>query len=256
MASNELLDSSLKERLWHRLRQDLARFAPDRMDDDHLMCCACGRFLPYDDLSLEHIIPKQALSDDPIEVKTNPLGTKNIRAGTTLLCRKPLLIKEKTVYQNGCNSWKGKFYDSAIREILNGRAQEGRTRRVTNQHIIAMLCAAYLAMVQEFGYQVVLIQSGLLMRQQFFMPNSFHKHMPMSSQIMLSAPPPTFAEEDKNIWLNPFNFHIDGTSCVVTFRTHVIRLPISRDPRVPIAQHLAVRPSKYKLRPDFRTVFT
>ena len=89
----DLLAASIKENLWHKLRQDLQSYIPEISQTDRLMCCVCGRFLPYDDFSLEHIIPQQALADDPREIKANPETTVNARSGVILLCRKRLLIK-------------------------------------------------------------------------------------------------------------------------------------------------------------------
>jgi hypothetical protein len=36
---------SIKERLWHKMRLDLARYIPEVAGNRLLMCCACGRFL-------------------------------------------------------------------------------------------------------------------------------------------------------------------------------------------------------------------
>jgi hypothetical protein len=110
----DLMDASLKERLWHDMRRDLASYIPELNSDLLLMCCVCGRFLPQDQFSLEHIIPRQALADQRIQVKQRL--TANQRSWNILLCTKPLILKGRLVYQNGCNSWKGRFYDKLIRE--------------------------------------------------------------------------------------------------------------------------------------------
>lgn len=251
----DLLAASIKENLWHKLRQDLQSYIPQTNGSNLLMCCTCGRFLPYKDFNLEHIIPQQALADDPSEIKSNPETTANMRSKNILLCSKPLMIKGRRVYNNGCNSWKGRFYDGRIRELLSGRIFDHEHKKVSNQHLIAALCAAYLAMVREFGYQVALTPSGLLMRQQFFLPSKFHRDMPLRSQMIFAAPPPEYEESHLKIWSNPFNFTIERDTCYVGFRTMSLMLPISRDPRLPIAKSILVAPPKYKLRPDFRTVF-
>jgi hypothetical protein len=250
----DLLAASLKKKLWHKLRQDLQLYIPQMQHNDLLMCCTCGRFLPYDDFSLEHIIPQQALADDPPEIKANPETTANTRSGNILLCRKPLLIKGRK-YNNGCNSWKGRFYDGRTRELLNWRVFNNQYKNVTNEHMIAALCTAYLAMVLEFGYQVALTPSGMLMRHQFFSPSKFHREMPDRSEMILAAPPLPYSENYITIWAHPFSFTIERNACVVAFRTMWLIVPISRDPRLPIAQSLVFAPSKYKLRPDFGTVF-
>ena len=250
----DLLAVSIKEKLWHKLRQDLQAYIPEINETNLLMCCVCGRRLSYDDFSLEHIIPQQALADDPTEIKSNPETTANARSGVILLCRKRLLIKGR-IHNNGCNGWKGRFYDSHLRELLNGRILENKHHKPSDQHIIAALCASYLAMVLKFGYQVALTPSGVLMKRQFFNPHKFHRNLPLRHQIILAAPPPKYDEEDFRIWSNPFNFTIEGNACYVGFRTMSLILPISRDPRVPMSVSLLIAPQKYKLRPDFRAAF-
>lgn len=248
------MDPSAKELLWHDQRADLARYFPETENNDKLMCCACGRFLGFDDFSIEHIIPRQALRDDPHSVRNSPEATVNVRSWNTLLCNKQLMIDGKKVYGGGCNSWKGRCYDGMIREVLNGRALNA-AGRTTTRHLVALACVAYLATVREFGYQIALTQSGLLMRQQFFQPNSFDKRMPLNCQMVLAAPPPSADEENLPLWTRPFNFTIERASCLVACRSVVIRIPLARDPHLPIAVHLPVPPARYKLRPDFRTAF-
>lgn len=169
----DIADASLKEKLWHSLREDLQAYIPATQSNSLLMCCTCGRFLPYENFSLEHIIPRQALADDPPEVKLDASLPTNLRSGIMLLCNKPLKIKEKTVYKNGCNSWKGRFYDKSIRELLNGRALANKHRRITNRDIIALINVAYIAMVSRYGYQVALIPSGLICGSNSFCQLSF-----------------------------------------------------------------------------------
>jgi hypothetical protein len=253
----DLLAASIKENLWHKLRHDLQSYIPPEMrDNDLLMCCTCGRFLPYEDFTLEHIIPQQALADDPAEIKSNPETTANVRATNILLCSKRLMIKGRRAYNNGCNSWKGRWYDGRLRELLSGRIFDHAYKKVSNQHIIAAICAAYLAMVLEYGYQIALTPSGLLMRHQFFSPSKFHHDMPLRSQMILAAPPPEYDESHIRIWSHPFSFSIKRDSCYVGFRTMSLIIPVSRDPRLPVSRSILITPPKYKLRPDFRTVFT
>jgi hypothetical protein len=250
----DLLAASIKESIWHKMRQDLKVYLPDIGSVYCLMCCLCGRRLPYKDFSLEHIIPQQALADDPKEIKSHADTTVNARSGNILLCNKRLLIKDR-IYHNGCNGWKGRFYDGPLRELLNGRILEHKYKRPSDQHIIAALCASYLAMVLEFGYQVALTPSGVLIRQQFFLPHKFHRHMPLRHRIILSAPPPKYDESHFRIWSHPFNFTIERNACFVGFRTMSLIVPLSRDPRLPIARSVLIVPSRYTLRPDFRTGF-
>jgi hypothetical protein len=217
-----------------------------------LMCCACGRFLPREAFDLEHLIPQQALKRDPDVVRANPITPANVRAGNMLLCKKPLRLKGREIYGNGCNGWKGRFYDTAIRELVSGSALEPQ-RRVTHRHIIAALALGYLAMVSEFGYLIALMRSGLLMREQFFMPNKFHRSLGLRHQMILGGPMLTSA--DARIWTSPFSFSFHNMACTFGARNIAIILPVSRDPRVPFASHLPFAPSKFTFRPDFGTVF-
>jgi hypothetical protein len=250
----EILDPPLKERLWHKMRDDLRRYIPEIVGNKLLMCCACGRFLPQEHFNLEHIVPQQALADDPAEVRSR--ATVNTRSGNILLCSKPLMIRGATVYKNGCNSWKGKYYDSRLRELLNGKIIDHEHRQLMDQHIIAALCAGYLAMVSEYGYQVALTPSGVLMRHQFFLPVKFHRDMPIRCQKLLIGAAPGYQGEDTlSFWTSPFSFTVmDGVCCMAVKNVGML-VPISRDPRMPIAQHVLFKPTKYALRPDFRTVF-
>jgi hypothetical protein len=246
------MTASIRDQLWHRLRHDLAKFVPEISGNQLLMCCACGRFLPQEYFDLEHLVPQQALKLDPNVVRANPATPANTRAGNFLLCKKPLKIKNTLVYRNGCNSWKGRFYDKAISQLISTTALQASN--CTDAHIIAALSLAYLAMVAEFGYVVALMPSGLLMRQQFFMPNRFHQTLPVRSQMLLGGGP--VISPDAPIWEKPFSFGFARPGvCIVAARNFAVMVPISRDPREPIAMHLRIAPAKYKLRPNFQTVF-
>lgn len=248
----DLMEASIKEALWHKMRHDLSKFAPDTVGTQKLMCCACGRMLPQKCFGLEHLIPRQALKQDPEVVKVAPSSPASVRAGTLLLCKEPLKYKGKVVYGNGCNSWKGRFYDRAISELVSGKALRGTG--TTQVHIIAALCLGYLAMVARFGYIVTLTQSGLLMRQQFFSPSKFHPEVPLRSQILAGGEPVTSPEA--GFWTQPFSFGFARSGCcAVGIRSFAVLVPISHDPRATFAHHLRIVPSRYKLRPDFTTVF-
>jgi|SRR5579859_891153 len=250
---SDVLKASIREGLWHRMRQDLARFTPDILDDELLMCCACGRLLPQDSFDLEHLIPQQVVKQDPAVVKLNPLTPVNTRSGNLLLCKKPLRIKERVIYQNGCNSWKGRVFDHALNDLVAGNGL--KAQRCTQVHIIAALSLAYLAMVAEFGFIVTLMPSGRLMREQFFMPQKFHPALPVKCQMMLGGRMPIELPSAR-LWSNPFSFGFERHGfCYVGIRNVAVLLPVTRDPRVPFSQHLRIVPSRYKLRPDFTTVF-
>lgn len=249
---SEVMTASIRDQLWHWMRQDLAKFVPEISGNQLLMCCTCGRFLPQECFDLDHLIPQQALKYDPDGVRANPATPANTRAGNLLLCKKPLKINGKVVHGNGCNSWKGRYYDKAISQLISTTALQANN--CTNAHIIAALSLAYLAMVAEFGYVVALTRSGLLMREQFFMPMKFHRALPLRSQMLLGGG--LITSPDAPIWEKPFSFGFQRPGvCIVAARNFGVMVPISRDPREPIAMHLRIAPAKYKLRPNFQTVF-
>jgi len=250
---SDVLTASIKDKLWHKMRQDLASFVPEIASNKLLMCCACGRFLPREWFDLEHLIPQQALKQDPDVVRTNPTTPANVRSGNLLLCKKELKVKGIVAYRHGCNSWKGRVYDKRITELISGRAFA--PDKCTQVHIIAALSVSYLAMVAEFGYIVALMRSGLLLREQFFMPNAFHPALPLRSQMLLGGSVPV-TEPGAPMWAKPFSFGFQRPGvCIVAARNFGILVPISRDPREPVARHLRIVPARYKLQPDFRTVF-
>ncbi len=53
----DVMEPSIKERLWHKMRADLAQFVPETSENDLLMCCACGRSLRQEHFHLEHFGP-------------------------------------------------------------------------------------------------------------------------------------------------------------------------------------------------------
>jgi hypothetical protein len=248
----EVLRASIRDQLWHKMRQDLAKFVPEINGNELLMCCTCGRFLPQECFDLEHLIPQQALKKDPDVVRDNPATPANTRARNFLLCKKRLMVKGKLFYGNGCNSWKGRFYDKPISGLISTKALE--PKNCSDVHIIAALILAYLAMVAEFGYIVALMRSGLLIREQFFSPRKYHVALPLKSQMLLAGD--TVTSPDAPIWTDPFSFGFQRPGfCTVAARNFGIMVPISHDPREPSAIHLPIVPAIYKLRPDFRTVF-
>lgn len=249
----DILYPSLKERLWHRMQQDIANYRPDVTRTNRLMCCACGRFLPPEHFSIDHIIPQQIVARDPPEAKQQ--FTNNQRSLTTLLCTKPLKIKGQQIYRHGCNSWKGKFYDTALREVLEGKIKPHNIRRPTTQHTIAALCVAYLILVSRYGYQIALTESGMLMRRQFFMPRLFHGLMPLRSQMILVGDPPDFNETMKKFWGDPVSFDFELGFCTMAVRNLSLAIPIARDPRVPVSKLIVIRQSQFSFKPDFRTMF-
>src|SRR5258708_36762808 len=245
---------SLKERLWQKMQGDLAQFIPDVVERNRLMCCMCGGFLPTEDFDIDHMISQRAIKCDPEEVRKNPDAPANVRAGTILLCTKPLHYRGARFYNNGCNSWKGKNFDRQMTRIFTGRVGQHRNKHGQNALIIGGLSLAYLAMVAEFGYVVTLMESGLALREQFFNPTRFRKGLGTRFKAIFMADPHTDPNDPK--WANPFRFEIEAQACLVTVRNFVIFLPISRDPRDAIARHLKIVPQRHAFRPTFETWFT
>jgi hypothetical protein len=254
--ATDLMVASIKEQLWHSMRLDLGRFIPELQHNQLLMCCCCGRFLGQEFFDLEHLIPRQALKNAPLAVRSDPTTPNNVRSGNLLLCKKPLLYRGSKLYDNGCNSWKGRFYDKPISDILAGRTRPSQVndRKIYNAHLIGGLILAYLAMVARFGYAIALMPSGLLLREQFFRPHKFHPQLGTRFQVIFAGEPAKTL--DSEVWRNPFAFSFERGACIVTIRNFAITVPVSRDPFVPIAQHLRIVPERYKLRPNFQTSFT
>jgi hypothetical protein len=59
-------------------------------------------------------------------------------------------------------------------------------------------------MVAEFGFKIALMESGLLMREQFFRPRKFHPALALRHQLILGGQPPVSPEE--RFWRRPFSF--------------------------------------------------
>lgn len=248
---SELMLPSLKERLWHKMRSDLATYIPKIADEKLLMCCLCGRFLPQEDFDIEHLIPRQALNNDPQAVRENPDTPKNKRSGTILLCKKRLRYKNSRFYDNGCNSWKGRHYDKPISELLSGKIL-ARPGANTN-HILGALVLGYLAMVNEFGYRVCLMKSGVILRSQFFRPGRFHPKLGTRYKILLGGQP--FEDPNELVWNKPFSFSYENGACYVTIRNFVIIVPADSDPSSPILKSIPFVPTRYAFQPDLKTSF-
>jgi hypothetical protein len=251
---------SLKERLWQKMQGDLAQFIPEITERNRLMCCACGRFLSPEDFDVDHMIPRQTIKCDPEDVRNNPETPANVRAGNILLCTKPLHYRNSRIHNNGCNSWKGKYYDGPMTEIFTGKASKHPNKHTRNAHIIGGLMLAYLAMVAEFGYIVALMRSGLLLREQFFNPTRFHKALRTRFQVIFTGQP-VFAGQppvavDHPVWARPFTFKFEDQACRSTVRNFVVSLPVSQNPTAPIAHHLRFVPQRYAFRPNFQTFLT
>jgi hypothetical protein len=241
---------SVKQTLWHQAHADLRSFMPG-FSHEFLLYPTCFRQMRFDDLSIEHIIPRQAVDRDPKDVRE--AITRNQRSGLTLLCNKPLLIKGKVIKGHGCNSWKGQFFDGPVRELIHSNCP---TLKPTSRHQVALFSIGYLALFKTYGYRISFSSSGLLMRNQFFVPNVFLKEVPLRHQIVLFGEPLTELNDDnKTYWDEPFKFTIENDVAFLAVRSVGFDLPLSGDPTKPLARTLLYAPPKYKLRPDLKTVF-
>jgi hypothetical protein len=89
------------------------------------------------------------------------------------------------------------------------------------------------------------------MRNQFFSPNVFLKGVPLRHQIiLLGRPLAELNDQSKAYWDEPFK-----DVAFLAVRSVSFGLPLSSDPTKPIARLLPYAPSKYRLRPDLKTVF-
>jgi hypothetical protein len=242
---------NLKQTLWEKMRADLSRYYA-KLDGDRLFCPTCFRLLPLEDFSIEHIIPQQSLADDPREARE--ALPKNTRTYTTLLCTKRLVIRGKTAYDNGCNSWKGKHFDGFLREIFNARAI--RKHNFSSRHQISLFASGYLGLFSEYGYQIALMPSGGLCRRQFFSPDKFLPSVPLKCHMVMAGDPDLrFDESTAKYWSPPFKFTFEESTCLVVVRNVGFNIPCSRDPNVPLAYHLSYAPPRFSFRPNFETMF-
>ena len=240
-----------KEKIWHQMRDDLKSLAPWFADYDLLLCPTCLRPLTFDEFSLEHIIPQQALADDHQTARDAVF--RNQRAGLTLLCSKRLVKKDNLIVEKGCNGWKGKHFDKFIRQILQGQPNK---IEFTTRHKIALLVLGYLALFRQYGYRSALSHGGMLMRRQFANPHNFWRELPDKCQTILAgAPLAEFNEKNRSYWDEPFKITIQNGFALVGVRSVAFWLPLSDDPTTPLAKVLRYAPPRHKFRPDFTSVF-
>lgn len=245
-----LADTKMK--LWTSLRSDLVKIAPWFADTDTLLCPVCCRQLKYNNFSVEHVIPQQALANDPEDVRA--LITKNERSGLTLLCSEPFIMRGKPVRGNGCNGWKGKHFDQSIRTLLKAGSLP---EPFTDRHIIALLMVGYLGLFRRFGYRVALTQSGLIFRNQFFNPHRFTPTLPLRSQMLLKGDGLSqYDASAHNYWSVPVSIEVKGNVAYVVIRNYSVILTLSEDPTVPIPHTLAYVPPRYRFRPNLTVAFS
>jgi len=64
-----------------------------------------------------------------------------------------------------------------------------------------------------------------------------------------------YDEANRKYWSEPFSSTVDGASAVIALRNMAFKLPLWRDPTLPLARARPYAPSKYIFRPDLTTVF-
>ncbi|TIW68542.1 MAG: hypothetical protein E5V60_04490 [Mesorhizobium sp.] len=240
----------LKFKLWTMLREDLVQYVPAFEDADTLLCPICCRPLRYEQFSLEHILPQQAMKLDPTDVRNAII--KNERSGLTLLCSETLIVGNKS-YAKGCNGWKGRNFDPHISDLLK---RGPFSIQFADTHIIALLVVGYLGLFKQYGYRVALTDSSLVLRNQFFNPRRFTKHLPLKSQMVLSGDPHTqYGPETHAYWSDPVKVYVDATKATIAIRNYSVILSLSYDPTIPLARTLAYAPRKHVFRPDLRLAF-
>ena len=109
-------------------------------------------------------------------------------------------------------------------------------------------------MVAEYGYMIALMPSGVLLREQFFNPTKFLRNLGTRYQVILAAAP--YKGDDALFWSRSFNFKYERGACLVTARNYAMWVPVSRDPSLPIAEHIKIVPEPYKMRPNFYKRFS
>ncbi|MBB4063705.1 hypothetical protein [Gellertiella hungarica] len=206
--------------------------------------------MSFEEMTVEHILPKRALKSDHRTV--SEVYSINQRSGLTLLCGKMLSYKGKQISAKGCNSWKGRHFDKYLEEQVQPHT---RVRKLHTGHQVALFILGYLALYRRYGYQVALTKAGALCRQQFFNPRDFLNQVPKACQFaFMGSGPLEYTPEEKEYWGEPFDISIMKDLALIRMRSSVFYVPISRDPRIPLATSIPYAPSKYVFRADFSTL--
>lgn len=161
----------LKDEAYKVLREDLLKVRPDLSDREVILCPLCLREIPQTDIitsGIEHIIPQVVVQNDPVAYKT--LANKNQRCGITVLCRQTRNIKSNgKILNDGCNGFKGRTYDWAIKNILDDKPH--KQEELQFRHGVALLTMGYLGAFQIFGYSYILRPELDEIREQFDFPD-------------------------------------------------------------------------------------
>jgi hypothetical protein len=140
-------------KIFHGMWSELAQLGQLPLSDG-VLCPLCLLPKSHDELTLEHIIPRRALTHDPASLRK--LYSLSDRSGLTLLCR-------------DCNGLKGRYYDPMIERIF--KAPKFSPRPDEEKRVLkARRTLAYLAAFRELGYSYILTSRLDPVRLDFLNP--------------------------------------------------------------------------------------
>ena len=242
------LSPSYRERLFHILRGNLVCERPEYADREVILCPLCLRDLRFDDVrSVEHILPENALKDDPLFVRQVSLSR---RAGLTVLCRTSRAVGCGKDAPEGCNGWKGQAYDRLFKGMLAG--QQIPPHKLTLRRKVAVLTMAYLAAFQRFGYGCILNDAFETVRCQADYPD--RKMTPWLDSVVIN---PRQHALNGQVWATSsglpfvFGWHgVKGSALEVYFRRFRVLLPgghwlMHHDPDLLLPAVIAPPPEGY-----------
>ena len=162
---------SIRSQAFRVLHEDLQLLRPDVTERDAILCPICLREIPRGRVlegGIEHIIPQVVVKQDAPDLAS--LGSRNQRAGITVLCREPRTIESTgALLKDGCNGFKGSTYDWLLRRVLDDKPHT--SVEFSHRHGVAILIMAYLGAFQSFGYDYVLRPELNEVRRQFDHPD-------------------------------------------------------------------------------------
>lgn len=160
---------SLANEVFSVLLADL-RSLPGYEARTSILCPMCLSDITLDELrvgGIEHIIPRNAVRDDPVDMRD--IATQNQRCGITALCRTRRIHPGGADIAHGCNGWKGSKYDFAFRGLLDSEAHHAD--ELSNRNAVGILLMAYLGAFQCLGYSYILQDTLGVIRSQFMEPD-------------------------------------------------------------------------------------
>ena len=93
------------------------------------------------------------------------------------------------------------------------------------------------------------------MRRQFFSPGAYLPDLPSGFQMFMMAAEYKPPKDDLEFWSRPFRFIMGAGECTVIMRNITVRMPMVRDPALPIAKHVRFAPRRFVFAPSYSTVF-